>query len=200
VAPRARGATDPVDERELLSAGDVARTIARMAHQVIEKTAVGSPGAPAVVLLGIPRRGAPLAQRLAARVAEFADHDVPAGTLDITLYRDDLRRRPTRPLESTRLPDGGIDDCLVVLVDDVLFSGRTIRAALDALRDHGRPRSVQLAVLVDRGHRELPIRADYVGKNVPTARSEQVAVLLDEIDGRDGVLLRRPQGGPEVAP
>ncbi|GDY28868.1 bifunctional pyr operon transcriptional regulator/uracil phosphoribosyltransferase PyrR [Gandjariella thermophila] len=198
MAPRPRGAAGPVDERELLSAGDVARTIARMAHQVIEKTALGSPGAPAIVLLGIPRRGAPLARRLAARIAEFSGHRVPVGVLDITLYRDDLRRRPTRPLESTRLPDGGIDEALVVLVDDVLFSGRTVRAALDALRDHGRPRAIQLAVLVDRGHRELPIRADYVGKNVPTARSEQIAVLLDEVDGRDGVLLRR-RSGEEVA-
>jgi pyrimidine operon attenuation protein / uracil phosphoribosyltransferase len=194
VAPRPRGAAEPVDERELLSAGDVARTIARMAHQVIEKTALGSPGAPAVVLLGIPRRGAPLARRLAARIAEFSGHQVPVGTLDITLYRDDLRRRPTRPLEPTRLPDGGVDDQLLILVDDVLFSGRTVRAALDALRDQGRPRAIQLAVLVDRGHRELPIRADYVGKNVPTARTEQIAVLLDEVDGRDTVLLRRPAG------
>jgi pyrimidine operon attenuation protein/uracil phosphoribosyltransferase len=170
-----------------------------MAHQVIEKTALGSPGAPTVVLLGIPRRGAPLARRLAARIAEFSGHQVPVGTLDITLYRDDLRRRPTRPLESTQLPDGGVDDQLVVLVDDVLFSGRTIRAALDALRDHGRPRAIQLAVLVDRGHRELPIRADYVGKNVPTARTEQIAVLLDEVDGRDGVLLRRSSGEEAVS-
>jgi pyrimidine operon attenuation protein/uracil phosphoribosyltransferase len=124
-------------------------------------------------------------------IAEFSDVTVPVGALDVTLYRDDLRRRPNRPLESTTLPDGGIDDCLVVLVDDVLFSGRTIRAALDALRDAGRPAAVQLAVLVDRGHRELPIRADYVGKNVPTSRTEEVAVCLAELDGRDGVYLRR---------
>jgi pyrimidine operon attenuation protein/uracil phosphoribosyltransferase len=143
------------------------------------------------VLLGIPRRGAPLARRLADRILDFSGVRVPTGTLDITLYRDDLRHRPHRPLESTRLPDGGIDDALVVLVDDVLFSGRTVRAALDALRDHGRPRVVQLAVLVDRGHRQLPIRADYVGKNVPTAGAEEVAVLLAEVDGTDGVLLRR---------
>ena len=116
---------------------------------------------------------------------------IPTGTLDITLYRDDLRKRPNRPLEPTRLPAQGIDDALVVLVDDVLFSGRTVRAALDALRDQGRPRSVQLAVLVDRGHRELPIRADYVGKNIPTARSEEVAVQLAEVDGVDSVVLRR---------
>jgi pyrimidine operon attenuation protein/uracil phosphoribosyltransferase len=200
VAPRSRGAADPAEERELLSAGDVARTVARMAHQVIEKTALDATGVAPVVLLGIPRRGAPLASRLADRIFEFSGVRVPSGTLDITLYRDDLRHRPHRPLESTRLPDGGIDDALVVLVDDVLFSGRTVRAALDALRDHGRPRAVQLAVLVDRGHRELPIRADYVGKNVPTARAEEVAVLLAEVDGTDGVLLRRSAGRPERAP
>jgi pyrimidine operon attenuation protein/uracil phosphoribosyltransferase len=195
VASRHRGATDPAEQRELLSGGDVARTIARMAHQVIEKTALDAPDAPPVVLLGILSRGAPLAVRLADRIAEFSGVRPACGTLDVTLYRDDLRRKPPRPLESTWLPDGGIEDRLVVLVDDVLFSGRTVRAALDALRDIGRPRAVQLAVLVDRGHRELPIRADYVGKNVPTARSEEVAVLLDEVDGTDAVLLRRSQAG-----
>jgi pyrimidine operon attenuation protein/uracil phosphoribosyltransferase len=197
VAPRVRGATEPAEERELLSAGDVARTVARMAHQVIEKIALDAPGVPPVVLLGIPRRGTPLASRLAERIEEFSGIRVPTGTLDTTLYRDDLRRRPPRPLESTLLPPGGIDDRLVVLVDDVLFSGRTVRAALDALRDHGRPMAVQLAVLVDRGHRELPIRADYVGKNVPTARGEEVAVRLAEVDGVDGVLLRRPLAEPD---
>jgi pyrimidine operon attenuation protein / uracil phosphoribosyltransferase len=191
VAPRTRGATDPAGQRELLGPGDVARTVARMAHQVIEKTAIGA--APAhVVLLGIPTRGAPLAARLATRIAEFSGVTVPTGVLDITLYRDDLRRGPTRPLLATALPETGVDEALVVLVDDVLFSGRTVRAALDALRDVGRPRAVQLAALIDRGHRELPIRADYVGKNVPTARDEDVAVLLEEVDGRDAVLLRRP--------
>ncbi|PXY19190.1 bifunctional pyr operon transcriptional regulator/uracil phosphoribosyltransferase PyrR [Prauserella muralis] len=190
MAPRPRGATEPAAQRELLSAGDVARTIARMAHQVIEKTALGAEQEPPPVLLGIPTRGTPLAARLAARITEFSGVDVPAGALDVTLYRDDLRRRPTRPLEQTQVPGTGIDDRVVVLVDDVLFSGRTIRAALDALRDHGRPRSVQLAVLVDRGHRELPIRADYVGKNVPTSRSEDVSVRLAEVDGHDAVLLR----------
>ena len=201
MAPRVRDATDPA-ERELLSAGDVARTIARMAHQIIEKTALDSVDTPGadnvsgragrpVVLLGIPSRGAPLARRLAELIAEFSDVHVAVGALDTTLARDDLRRRPNRPLESTTLPEGGIDDCLVVLVDDVLFSGRTIRAALDALRDAGRPAAVQLAVLVDRGHRELPIRADYVGKNVPTSRTEEVQVCLTELDGRDGVYLRR---------
>jgi pyrimidine operon attenuation protein/uracil phosphoribosyltransferase len=126
---------------------------------------------------------------LAGAITEFGGAAPGLGILDVTLFRDDLRRRPTRPLEPTALPDGGVEDKLVVLVDDVLFSGRTAAAALDALRDHGRPRAVQLAVLVDRGHRELPIRADYVGKNVPTARSEDVFVLLSETDGRDAVLL-----------
>ncbi|MEU6642957.1 bifunctional pyr operon transcriptional regulator/uracil phosphoribosyltransferase PyrR [Saccharomonospora sp. NPDC046836] len=188
MAPRPRGATEPA-ERELLSAGDVARTIARMAHQVIEKTALGAGDTPQPVLLGIPTRGIPLATRLGERITEFSGTEVPSGALDVTLYRDDLRHKPTRPLAQTQLPVSGIDDAIVILVDDVLFSGRTIRAALDALRDHGRPRAVQLAVLVDRGHRELPIRADYVGKNVPTSRSEEVSVLLTETDGRDAVLL-----------
>ncbi|MEW2504348.1 bifunctional pyr operon transcriptional regulator/uracil phosphoribosyltransferase PyrR [Amycolatopsis sp. CA-161197] len=203
MSSRPRGAAEPAGERELLSAGDVARTIARMAHQVIEKTALGAsasgdPGSPGdqapPVLLGIPTRGTPLATRLAGKIGEFSGVVPPTGALDVTLYRDDLRRRPPRALEQTQLPPGGIDDRVVILVDDVLFSGRTIRAALDALRDHGRPRAVQLAVLVDRGHRELPIRADYVGKNVPTARAEGVSVLLSETDGRDAVLLRAPEG------
>ncbi|GAB2753176.1 bifunctional pyr operon transcriptional regulator/uracil phosphoribosyltransferase PyrR [Salinifilum aidingensis] len=184
------GAADPVEQRELLAAGDVARTIARIAHQIIEKTALDSEGSD-VVLLGIPTRGTPLAHRLAERIAEFSGVQVPSGALDITLYRDDLRRRPNRPLEPSTVPARGVDDALVVLVDDVLYSGRTVRAALDALRDQGRPRVVQLAVLADRGHREFPIRADYVGKNLPTARHEDVAVRLAEVDGTDSVLLRR---------
>lgn len=183
------GASPP--ERELLSAADVTRTIARIAHQIIEKTAIGADDSARPVLIGIPTRGAVLARRLAAAITEFAGTAPDVGIVDATLYRDDLRRRPARALEPTSMPDGGLDDRLVVLVDDVLFSGRTVRAALDALGDHGRPCAVQLAVLVDRGHRELPIRADYVGKNVPTARSEQILVLLDEVDGRDGVLLGR---------
>ena len=150
-------------------------------------------GSTDVVLLGVPTRGAPLARRLSARIAEFSGATVETGTLDITLYRDDLRKRPNRPLEPSSLPAAGIDGAQVVLVDDVLFSGRTVRAALDALRDQGRPRAVQLAVLVDRGHRELPIRADYVGKNVPTSRSEEVAVRLSEVDDVDSVVLRRSE-------
>ncbi|MEJ3654871.1 bifunctional pyr operon transcriptional regulator/uracil phosphoribosyltransferase PyrR [Actinomycetes bacterium KLBMP 9759] len=192
---------DPAGEgaptRELLSAADVTRTIARIAHQIIEKTA----GAENVVLIGIPTRGAVLVRRLGAAIAEFAGTAPAVGVVDPTLYRDDLRRRPARALEDTDIPEGGLDDALVVLVDDVLMSGRTVRAALDALADHGRPRAVQLAVLVDRGHRELPIRADYVGKNVPTASDEQILVLLEETDGSDGVRLRRvgPEGiGPEI--
>jgi pyrimidine operon attenuation protein / uracil phosphoribosyltransferase len=182
----------------LLSAADVARVVDRMAHQLIERAAATDPGGvraddtaglSALVLVGIPTRGAPLARRLAARIEAFSGTAVDVGTVDITLYRDDLRLRGVRALEPTVMPDAGIDGRLVVLVDDVLFSGRSVRAALDALRDLGRPRGVQLAVLVDRGHRELPIRADFVGKNVPTSRTQQVKVHLQEIDGSDEVLL-----------
>jgi len=173
----------------VLDAGDLARVIDRIAHQILEKSA----GARDTVLVGVPTRGAPLARRLAARMRVFEGVDVPVGVLDTTLYRDDLRTRGVRALEETTEPPGGIVDKIVVLVDDVLYSGRTVRAALDALRELGRPRAVQLAVLVDRGHRQLPIRADYVGKNIPTATSEQVRVLLEEVDGRDAVLL---QGDP----
>jgi pyrimidine operon attenuation protein / uracil phosphoribosyltransferase len=168
----------------LLSADDVARVVDRVAHQLIEKAGHGLAD---LVLVGIPTRGAPLARRLAARIEAFSGTPIDVGTVDITLYRDDLRLRGVRALEDTRLPESGIDGRLVVLVDDVLFSGRSVRAALDALRDLGRPRAVQLAVLVDRGHRELPIRADYVGKNVPTSRSQSVKVRLAEVDGRDEV-------------
>ena len=175
----------------LLSSADLGRVVDRMAHQIIEAVAKSDFRA---VLLGIPTRGVPLAKRLAARIKAFADVDLPVGSLDITLYRDDLRLRGVRPLGETVEPDGGIADRTVILVDDVLFSGRTVRAALDALTELGRPRAVQLAVLVDRGHRQLPIRADYVGKNVPTARAEGVSVLLSETDGRDAVLLRAPEG------
>ena len=182
---------------EILSPSDISRTIDRIAHQILERN-----GDRHVVLLGIPTRGVYLARRLAERLAAFADRPAAVGSLDITLYRDDLRRNPPRALEETRLPAGGIDDAIVVLVDDVLYSGRTVRAALDALRDHGRPAIVQLAVLVDRGHRQLPIRADYVGKNIPTAFGDDVSVRMVEIDGSDSVELARavPTVRPTVRP
>jgi pyrimidine operon attenuation protein/uracil phosphoribosyltransferase len=179
-----------------MSAADVGRTISRIAHQIIEKTALDGSDAPRVVLLGIPTRGVTLASRLAAKIGEFSGVTVPHGALDITLYRDDLAGKPPRPLEDTSIPPGGVDGALVVLVDDVLYTGRSVRSALDALRDIGRPRSVQLAVLVDRGHRELPVRADYVGKNVPTSRSENVKVRLAENDGGDDRVSIGPYGGP----
>jgi pyrimidine operon attenuation protein/uracil phosphoribosyltransferase len=163
----------------ILSGSDLQRVIDRIAHQILEKTS----GATGTVLLGIPTRGVPLARRLAARISAFEGIDVGVGALDITLYRDDLRLHAARALGKTEVPSSGIDGLRVILVDDVLFSGRTVRAALDALSDIGRPSSVQLAVLVDRGHRELPIRADYVGKNIPTARTETVRVSLAETDG-----------------
>ncbi len=182
---------DPAGGVALLSAADIGRTIDRIAHQILERT-----GDAPVVLVGIPTRGVHLARRLADRLGAFAGHRYPVGSLDITLYRDDLRRRPPRALEETVLPESGIENATVVLVDDVLYSGRTVRAALDALRDHGRPAVVQLAVLVDRGHRRLPIRADYVGKNIPTALADDVEVRLVEIDGSDGVDL--VSGVPEM--
>jgi pyrimidine operon attenuation protein/uracil phosphoribosyltransferase len=169
--------------RTVLEAAEIRRALTRIAHEVLER----NKGADGLVVLGIPTRGVTLALRLARRLSEIEGREVPVGWLDVTMYRDDLRRQPTRTLETTRLPDGGIDDKVVVLVDDVLYSGRTIRAGLDALSDLGRPRVVRLAVLVDRGHRELPIRADHVGKNLPTSTSERVRVNLDEVDGRDEV-------------
>lgn len=171
--------------KTVLSGGDVHRVVDRIAHQILEKTQ----GAQDVVLLGIATRGVPLARRLADRINAFEGRVIPVGILDITLYRDDLRQHATRPVGRTEEPAGGIDGRRVVLVDDVLFSGRTIRAALDAISDLGRPAAVQLAVLVDRGHRQLPIRADYVGKNLPTSLGEKVRVRFAEIDGRDEVEL-----------
>lgn len=179
------------ESNELLSSDDVARTVARIAHQIIEKIALDSENATRVVLLGIPSGGVPLAQRLAQKIAEFSGVEIPWGSLDITLYRDDLHNKPHRALQPTKIPNGGINGATVILVDDVLYSGRSIRAALDALADVGRPEIIQLAVLVDRGHRQLPIRADYVGKNIPTARDEDVIVYNAEIDGRDAVVLTR---------
>lgn len=167
--------------RVILSTSDIDRALSRIAHEILES----NKGSENLVLLGIARRGFPLAQRLAARLEQI-DPDFTAraatGQLDITMYRDDLRRHPARTPQPTMIPDSGIDGRTVVLVDDVLCSGRTIRAALDALVDVGRPRAVRLAVLVDRGHRELPIRADHVGKNLPTSSQEKVRVLLRETD------------------
>jgi pyrimidine operon attenuation protein / uracil phosphoribosyltransferase len=186
-APADRGSRR---RRTVFEPADIRRALTRIAHEILERTG----GADDVVLLGIPTRGVPLAYRLAARLAEVEGHAVPAGSLDITMYRDDLRLRPARALGHTDVPTAGIDDMIVVLVDDVLYSGRTVRAALDALSDIGRPRSVQLAVLVDRGHRELPIRPDYVGKNLPTSQAEVVRVLLAEVDGQDAVTLADSPG------
>lgn len=182
---------EQADSTELLNAAAISRTIARIAHQIIEKNAIGSPDSAPVILLGIPSGGVPLAENLAEKIQEFSGSAVATGALDVTLYRDDLRSKPHRALKPTTIPRGGIDDAIVVLVDDVLFSGRTIRAALDAMSDIGRPRAIQLAVLVDRGHRELPIRADFVGKNLPTARAEDITVLNADIDGCDSVILSR---------
>jgi pyrimidine operon attenuation protein/uracil phosphoribosyltransferase len=183
--PRARPVSgDRAAARPVLDSADVGRALTRIAHEIVER----NHGAAGVVLLGIPTRGPVLAARIGGRIADI-EAPVPVGSLDVTMYRDDLRLRGVRPLEATDIPADGIDGKVVVLIDDVLFSGRTVRAALDALSDLGRPRAVQLAVLVDRGHRELPVRADYVGKNIPTSQRETVHVLLEETDGRDGVLL-----------
>jgi len=181
-------ASRPVAGRDglaVLDAEEIRRALTRIAHEILERTHGGDE----VILLGIPTRGVPLAHRLAALIGEFEGLEVPCGSLDITMHRDDLRLHPARALGRTDLPADGVDGKTVVLVDDVLYSGRTVRAALDALNDLGRPRAVQLAVLVDRGHRELPIRADYVGKNLPTSQREVVRVLLTEVDSHDAVLI-----------
>ncbi len=193
-APGATGAVGPPEAadgehpgvgagRVVLSSADISRALRRIAHEMLE----ANKGAEDLVLLGIPTRGVPLSRRLVRALAEVEGVDVPAGSLDITMYRDDLRQHPVRQMESIELPEGGVEDKVVMLVDDVLYSGRTVRAALDSLADLGRPRAVRLAVLVDRGHRELPIRADFVGKNLPTAQRERVDVRLTEIDGIDEV-------------
>lgn len=173
----------------MLDARDIARALTRISHEILER----NKGSENLVLLGIPSRGVHLAQRIAAHIdaVEGAGFPgIPVGSLDITMYRDDLRLRPARTLAPTEIPPGGIDDKVVVLVDDVLYSGRTIRSALDAMNDIGRPQAVRLAVLVDRGHRDLPIRADFVGKNLPTSTAEKVAVRLAEYDGEDSVTIR----------
>ncbi len=175
---------------QVMSADDVGRAISRIAHEIVEQ----AKGAEQLVLMGIQTRGVPLAARLARRIGQIEAPDgtppteVPHGLLDVTLYRDDYARTGPLPLGRTRFP-GSIDGRTVVLVDDVLYTGRTIRSALDAVMDQGRPAAVRLAVLIDRGHRELPIRPDFVGKNLPTSRTEDVAVHLEETDGRDEVVL-----------
>ncbi len=166
-----------------MNSADISRALTRISHEILERNS----GSDNLVILGIPTRGAHLANRIAEQISLIEGKKVPTGTLDITLHRDDLRTRAPRALMPTNIPVEGIEGKDVVLVDDVLFSGRTIRAALDALGEIGRPRTVQLAVLVDRGHRQLPIRADFVGKNLPTNIAQSVKVLLTEVDGRDEV-------------
>jgi pyrimidine operon attenuation protein/uracil phosphoribosyltransferase len=172
-----------------LSAQEITRALTRISHEILEK----NQGSSNIVLLGIPTRGAHLATRINSIIATIEGAEVPTGALDITLFRDDLRMRPPRAIMPTKIPTSGIEGKDVILVDDVLFSGRTIRAALDALGEIGRPRTVQLASLVDRGHRELPIKADFVGKNLPTSKNQSVKVFLSEIDGRDEVTIE--EGG-----
>jgi pyrimidine operon attenuation protein/uracil phosphoribosyltransferase len=183
--PRERPPQEPPGHKAVLEGPDIRRALTRIAHEILERTKGGE----GVVLLGIQTRGVTLARRLAAKLEEVEGRRIPSGSLDVTMYRDDLRMKPARALGRTEMPPEGVDDRIVVLVDDVLYSGRTVRAALDALGDLGRPRAVQLAVLVDRGHREVPIRADYVGKNLPTSKRENVRVLLAENDDRDVVTL-----------
>jgi pyrimidine operon attenuation protein/uracil phosphoribosyltransferase len=180
----------PMSEKQILSSDDIRRAVTRIAHEVAER----NEGARDVVLVGIRRRGVPLAERIAATLADFEGVRAPVGTLDITLYRDDLQLRGPAPVvHSTNIPID-ITRRTVVLVDDVLYTGRTVRAALDALADLGRPTRIQLAVLVDRGHRELPIRADFVGKNVPTSSDERIETRLREVDGdEDGVFIVREE-------
>lgn len=177
--------TPPVS-RVVADESEVSRVLTRMAHEILE----ANHGAENLILLGIPTRGVQLAHRLAKRVQDVEGQPVRVGALDITMYRDDLRANPTRSPARTSIP-GSIDDAVVVLVDDVLFSGRTIGAAIDALRDLGRPQAVRLAVLVDRGHRELPIAADCVGRTIRAAADERVSVLVAELDGRDAVTITR---------
>ena len=181
--PDDTGASGP--SRIVLDGPDITRALTRITHEILERNR----GSADLLLLGIPTRGVNLAQRIAKRMSEVEGHPITAGALDVTMYRDDLRMRPARTLLPTEIPHGGIDGKVVVLVDDVLFSGRTIRAALDAMADVGRPRAVRLAVLVDRGHRELPIRADFVGKNLPTSLAEKVSVRLSEFDDEDSVTI-----------
>lgn len=171
--------------RTVLHEADIARALTRISHEILESNR----GPENLVILGIPTRGVTLANRIGALVSEFGGQPIPVGALDVTMYRDDLHRNPTRTPQPTQIPPGGVNGKTVVLVDDVLFSGRSIRAALDALQDIGRPAAVRLAALVDRGHRELPIRPDFVGKNLPSSREERVNVRLAEVDGLEEVTI-----------
>ena len=175
------------DARVVAGADEIARAVTRIAHQILE----ANRGAENLLLLGIPSRGVPLARRLAAVMAASEGREVPVGQLDITMYRDDLRRNPTRAVGRTAIPGGSVDGVNVVLVDDVLYSGRTVAAALDALKDLGRPATIKLAVLVDRGRREFPIQADVVGRTLPTGHDERVSVRLVETDGEDRVTVSK---------
>ncbi|MGK0716555.1 bifunctional pyr operon transcriptional regulator/uracil phosphoribosyltransferase PyrR [Leucobacter sp. W1153] len=179
--------------RTVLESSEITRALTRISHEIIE----ANKGATGLILIGIPTRGAILARRIAAEISRIEGMEVPVGSLDVTLYRDDLAQNPTRSPQPTDMPEGGVGGSTVVLVDDVLFSGRTVRAALDALNDHGRPRVVRLAALIDRGHRELPIRADYIGKNLPSAKHERISVRLHEHDGIDEVAISSPEGDAE---
>lgn len=181
-----------VEKAPILDEEGIRRAITRIAHEIVER----NKGVEGLALVGIRRRGVPFAQRLATKLAEIEGHEVPVGSLDITLYRDDLTQRAEQPLVHRTEVPFDVRRKTIILADDVLYTGRTIRAALDALIDLGRPHSIQLAVLVDRGHRELPIRADYVGKNVPTSRREEVQVQLTEIDGQDKVSILAVLGEP----
>jgi pyrimidine operon attenuation protein/uracil phosphoribosyltransferase len=191
-APQPEVRSDVTDSggRVVLDARDINRALTRIAHEILER----NKGARDLVLLGIPRRGVPLAHRIAEKISAVEELAVPVGSLDVTMYRDDLRRGPVRALLPTEIPPGGIEGRTVVLVDDVLFSGRTIRAALDAMTEVGRPAAVRLAVLIDRGHRELPIRADFVGKNLPTSLVERVQVSLTGVDEIDAVTIEGAPG------
>lgn len=171
--------------RTVLQEADIKRALTRIAHEIIES----NKGTDSLVLLGIPTRGVNLADRIGSLISEISGQEIPTGSLDVTMFRDDLARQPTRSPRPTLIPEGGVDGKTVVLVDDVLFSGRSIRAALDALQNIGRPQVVRLATLIDRGHRELPIRPDFVGKNLPSAREERVKVRLVETDGTDEVTI-----------
>lgn len=171
--------------RTVLDGAEISRALTRISHEIIE----ANKGIDNLVLVGIPTRGTILAKRIAARISEIEGVAVPVGSLDVTMYRDDLSHHPTRSPQPTDMPTEGIDGSTVVLVDDVLYSGRTVRAALDALNDHGRPKAVRLAVLVDRGHRDLPIRADFIGKNLPSSRDERISLRILEHDGEDSVAI-----------